>query len=168
MIAGLSSTTRTCSGSSKRLARALSSLLAFRSMIRPTRSTISSSLNGLIRESRTPSLAMRSTFSRPASAVSMTTGMLRNSVSAFSLVSISTPSMIGILRSRIMMSGRSRCAIVSPSTPSAASKISQAKVLNARATIMRIVLLSSTVRILGPINNQISCGRRRSVSRGLG
>ncbi len=52
----------------------------------------------------------------------------------------------------MMMSGFSRLTTESPSTPSEASRISQAKDLNARATIMRIVLLSSTVRIFGPIN----------------
>jgi hypothetical protein len=93
-------------------------------------------------------LAIFSTLSRPPSAVSMMIGMPFNSGSDLILVSISTPSMTGIVMSRRMMSGRSLLAMASPSTPLAASRISQSKGLKALRTMIRTVLESSTVSTL--------------------
>src|SRR5882724_965848 len=78
----------------------------------------------------------------------MMTGIDRRPESSLSLVSIVTPSMTGIVRSRMMRSGFSRAAWARPSSPLAASMTWQSNREKVRPTIMRIVRLSSTLRIL--------------------
>ena len=95
---------------------------------------------------------MWATFSRPDSAVSMMTGMPLSAGSSLSFPSIVTPSITGMVMSRTMRSGFSRAATMRPSSPLAASQIETSWLRNVRVTMMRMALLSSTLRILAGIN----------------